>query len=158
MIQSLRRWHRRALFAAAFILPVVFAAGLLVRRPFSTTARLPVSGQQAIPIAPLPAGRELWAGWQIAARVSNTPENRLLLTLEPRALSAPDVLLYWSALPLTHETINNDAVLLGSLRAGQPATFLLPEQAGYSAGQLTLYSLAQQSVLAAASVPERSSP
>jgi hypothetical protein len=43
MIQSLRQTHRRIVTLLAVVLLVIFIAGLLVRRPFPVSTRLPAA-------------------------------------------------------------------------------------------------------------------
>ncbi len=41
MIQSLRQRHRYIIFVLAVLVPLIFIAGLLIRRPLPTNQRLP---------------------------------------------------------------------------------------------------------------------
>jgi hypothetical protein len=70
-----------------------------------------------------------------------------------RELSAPDVLVYWSAAEPEAGRLPAGATLLGPLKDTQAARFALPERAASAAGRLILYGLARQEVVATLRVP-----
>ena len=119
MIQPLRRLHLRIVFAASVILPLVFLAGLLGRRPFPLVEiDLPRQGEW-------PAE---FSGYLKSFKETLTP----------------DALVYWSPLNSSGQTLLPEARLLGALYGSFVSNGSLP-----SDGYLLLYSLAQQKVIAA---------
>lgn len=150
MIAPLRRRHRLAVVALTAAVPAIAALALAwrapppeLRAPVERRPALPVIAELSFPAVPL----------NLRVR-SFMARRRLLLELEPRetaALTAPDVLVYWSATdPGSGDDLQltADAVLLGAF-AGTYRRFGVPA----TGGTVILYSLAHRAVIDRVALP-----
>ena len=133
MIQPLRKVHRRSFVLLALVLPAVFIAGLLARRPLVPAER--VSDRISLV---LPSGAEM----VIDSR-----------DLWGSAVDAPDPLVYWTLAAPAPGSLPGGARLLGSLEAARRNRLRLPGDTG-ARGYLILYSLAWHKPVAQAPVPK----
>ncbi len=133
MIQPLRRYHRFSFYTLGVLLPVLFAAGLVARRPLviaepaSDRIHLTMSNGTAI----VTDSRELWGS----------------------SVDDPDVLVYWTEEEPELDSLPVNAQLLGSLQTGRSGELRLPH-GDRNRGHLILYSLAYQKPVAKARVPK----
>ena len=149
MIQPLRNVHRAVFVAWAFLVPVVFAGGLLKRH--------------RAPVAPAAEGRELANSTIVWERTEAAGGQALHLRLLRRGgasgeaadyiqfasekpFAAVDLLVYWSA-TAPSSSVPEDAALLGAFQPG--ASYRLPANAQEN-GYAILYSPARQETAAAA--------
>ncbi len=160
MIQPLRRRHRWMMVTITIILPVVFIAGLAVRKPIPATGNVPSASMTPLAISfphLLFEKSGLWTGLNIMTRVyaDQQPAERLVVELHPQDyLKIPDLLVYWHPRPtIQKDKLPNDAYLLGALAGTQKLRFILPEPAMTQDGALILYSLAHQKIIAAITLP-----
>ncbi len=129
MIQPLRRFHRFTFFALSVLLPALFSAGLIARRPL---VRVEANSERINLIMPngtamVGDARELWG----------------------KAVDDPDLLVYWTENETQMAALPASAQLLGSLESGRHGALRVPRD-----GYLTLYSLAYQKVVAQARAPK----
>ena len=148
MIRPLRIHHRRVFAVLGLVLPVTFALGIAARKPAPVSRAQPdfLGAQQAQP------ARQLWRRDDL---FTNAPVQVVLQGVDGRlaiACSAtadfvkPDLLVYWSVRAVRPEdSLPLDSVLLGAFGT---RSFALPEGAGWRAGCLVLFSLANQEVVA----------
>lgn len=160
MIHPLRRRHLWMTTAIAIILPVVFVAGLAVRKPIPATENAPsaLMAPPAVSFSHLLFEKsDLWADLKITTRVyaDQQPAERLAVELHPQDyLKIPDLLVYWHPQPsIQTDKLPDDAYLLGALAGTQKRRFILPEPAMTQDGSLILYSLAHQKIIAATTLP-----
>ncbi|MFN0124288.1 MAG: hypothetical protein ACKV2V_27630 [Blastocatellia bacterium] len=153
MIQSLRKRHYLMLHALAIAAPLLFIAGLVVRRDIPASTALPAPREnQPVSGAAVVDEANLWQGASLRTRVLPA-NNGFVLELQPATdLDAPDVLLYWSAQAGDGQP-NDAAILLGTLHGHQTTRFPLPARVAAGGGQLALYSLAHRRTLATAALP-----
>ncbi len=160
MITSLRYRHRMIITALAFLVPLLFVCGLIIRRPIPVSDHLPIiqtdpaSGQASV----LFEDETLWEGLPVTTRVVAMERNRSNMFLElqaTRSLAEPDALVYWSESQPGPERLPGNAILLGKLSNMQVERWSLPERASAVTGYLTLYSLAHRKIVSTAelSVP-----
>jgi hypothetical protein len=159
MIQALRRRHRRIITGLAVVLPLAFSAGLVMRRPQPVMPAIP---SPLLPSAPaftkiLLEKNDLWRGLEIRTRVyvDHDPPRRVLVELQPQnEIVSPDLLVYWHEGESSSENHPpENSYLLGALAGKRPGRFVLPEAALLRDGQLILYSLGHQQILAATPLP-----
>ncbi|HZS05070.1 MAG TPA: hypothetical protein VFD58_09570 [Blastocatellia bacterium] len=152
MIQPLRQRHRVITTALAFVLPVLFVAGLVVRRQFPSAGQLQKIRQTDPLLENISVGhQELGKGSGIAMYLGSNHSNKEFLELVPsRDPAEPDLLVYWSESEPSSERLPEAAVLLGAMAGSQPKSFPLPEQASANKGRIILYSLAHQKVITTA--------
>ena len=129
MIQPLRRWHRFTFFALAVLVPALFSAGLIARRPLvnieATSDRINLIMPNGT--AMVADARELWG----------------------KAVDDPDLLVYWTENEPQMASLPANAQLLGSLESVRHGVLRVPRD-----GYLTLYSLAYQKAVAKERVPK----
>ncbi len=134
--------------ALAFVLPTVLVVGFLARRPLSRTRSKRANAEVQQPIR---QSDRLWTKHAIHSvflRDTSDP-TAVQVGLEPLDdLSAPDLLVYWSAERSDANQLPSRAVLLGTFENGK----LLQIRKGNPQGFLILYSLAHQSVVDTASL------
>lgn len=160
MIRPLRRRHRVTVSVLAVVLPVLFVAGLLTRRPPAVMETLPGalrpdSGTSSILLAEEPG---LWGDAAITTRLyaDGTPAARLAVALRPDAyLKAPDILVYWHPTRPTDDAVPDGAYLLGTLAGTHAQRFILPDTALRADGHLMLYSLGHRQVIATAGLASK---
>ncbi len=146
--------------AITIVLPVVFVAGLAVRKPIPPTANTPSTSMTppAISFSHLMFEKsDLLADLKITTRVyaDQQPAERLAVELQPQSyLKIPDMLVYWHPQPSIQKSqIPDDAYLLGALAGTQKLRCILPEPAATQDGSLILYSLAHQKIIVTAKLP-----
>jgi hypothetical protein len=127
MIRPLRRDHQLAFGVLSLLLPILFIAGLVLRRPIPRVSQLP---GQFFPTSNVAEG--------------GGPDSVDLNSL--RKSDVPDPLVYWSRERPTGNEPGNNAVLLGALSSWIGMGSLLPANAGEE-GYLIIYSLAQKRVV-----------
>ena len=147
MIRSLRKRHLAIWFALAAALPIVFIAGLSVRRAVPNESRLPLMNT----LIGASASSEFAVGAAVAGRLT-LDRTRLELQAAAQA-DVPDVLVYLVKADAAPEKLPPEAQLLGPLAAGETKTFTLPE-AQPLRGRIVLYSRAHDRIAAQASLPE----
>ena len=133
MIQPLRRYHRFSFYTLGIVLPVLFSAGLVARRPLvivePTSDRIHLTMPNST--AMVTDSRELWGS----------------------AVDDPDVLVYWTEDEPELDSLPVRAHLLGSLQAARSGALRVP-RGDRNRGHLILYSLAYQKPVAKARVPK----
>jgi len=151
MIRPLRQRHYQTFVAIGFLLPIVFAFGIVARKPFPTMDRLP--GGFSAPVEKFPV-----CEWERTDLFVKSPIQVRLLRekLDSGSLAVtfstakdyfikPDLMVYWIA---GHPTINDklpdQAMLLGGFNSGELP--LLAEVAATN-GVLVLYSLADNEIV-----------
>jgi hypothetical protein len=127
MIRQLRRDHQLAFIFLALLLPILFVAGLALRRPMPRASKLP--GQF------LPTSNIIEGGGEGTLDLNSL-----------RKSDVPDPLIYWSRERPSGNDPGNKAVLLGALSSWVGMGSLLPANAGEE-GYLIVYSLAQKRVV-----------
>lgn len=160
MIQPLRRRHCWMMAAITIVLPIVFVAGLAVRKPIPATENVPAAlmTPAAISFSHLLFERsDLWTDLKITTRVyaDQQPAEHLAVELHPQDyLKIPDMLAYWRPQPsIQTDQLPDNVYLLGALAGAQKLRFILPEPAMTQDGSLILYSLAHQKIIAATMLP-----
>jgi hypothetical protein len=132
MIQPLRAWHRRAIFLLAPLLPAIFAAGIASRH--GTVPANPALKPDAS-LREWRAPVSLKAGEATASVARSADGGWLRIELS----NHPDVLVYWTATPLTGAALPSHARLLGT--AAGPVRLLS------RTGAIMLYSLPHQQLI-----------
>jgi hypothetical protein len=129
--------------ALAIVLPTVLVVGLMARRPLPRTSSKTDYAEVQQPIR---QSDRLWAKHAIHSvflRDTSDPTS-VQVVLEPLDdISAPDLLVYWSAELSDVNQLPSQAVLLGAFENGQLLHFRKSNPKGF----LILYSLAHQSVV-----------
>jgi len=163
MILSLRRRHRVMMLSLAFILPIAFVAGLIVRQPIPATPDLPVCS------TPLSSEgwqlcfekEDYWPGLPITTRLyaNRQSSTQLAMELQPRAdLKTPDILVYCHpAFSTGTGQLPERAQLLGTLAGTEKRRFILPAAASEQETSIILYSLAHQKIIAETQLPAAAS-
>jgi len=132
----------------ALVLPTVLIVGLLARRPLPrTTSKTDNAEVQQ----PLPQSDRLWTKHAIHSvflKDTSDPTAVQVVLESLDDLSAPDLLVYWSAELSGANQLPSQAVLLGTFDNGKRLQFRKINPKGF----LILYSLAHQSVVDTASL------
>lgn len=151
MIRPLRRLHYQAFMVLGWALPVVFAFGLVARKPFPTLDTLPAalatSGPR-FPICLLERG-DLFAKSPIQVRLLRETSAHGALAVgfavDPGYVIKPDLMVYWLAgNPAVAEQLPEGARWLGEFNAD---ALPLPVEASATKGVLVLYSLANHEIV-----------
>jgi hypothetical protein len=153
MILPLRRLHRVMGGALGVVLPVLFAAGIVARKPVPLVDRLPaeLSGGAGDFGNVAWMNNDLWPGHRIVTSLRRDEKRAVAVELEFEAIAAPDVLLYWAkGTNFAGEGLPPDARLLGAAANRIPVR--VPEDARGESGRLLLYSLADGRMLAMSGV------
>jgi hypothetical protein len=133
MIQPLRRYHRFSFYTLGVLLPVLFSAGLVARRPLvsiePTSERIHLTMPNGTAI--VTDSRELWGS----------------------AVDDPDLLVYWTENEPGLDSLPVNAHLLGGLPSAHSGALRVP-RGDRNRGYLILYSLAYQKPVAKARVPK----
>jgi hypothetical protein len=142
MIRPLRQRHRQVFIALGIFLPMVFAFGIVARKPAPV-----MPDMMATMAGETPSENPVWERTDSFAKV---PVKISLLRGPVIKLSAgkdfvkPDLLVYWAAsVSNPADGLPADAVLLGAFGAA----LSLPETALKSSGTLVLYSLADNEIV-----------
>lgn len=162
MIASRRRAHRFFVGALAPVALGMLFAGGSQRMPQNALPDLPRFAFASDGVGSVGSGTRLWEredlflGWP--ARVAAYAGGELeLMPLRP--LRQPDVLVYWAPGGAPSAALPADAHLLGRLGSPVVHRFRLPTHAAQAdAGELVLYSLGHQEVVATATLPALDSP
>ncbi|MCW5967479.1 MAG: hypothetical protein KIT57_03130 [Blastocatellales bacterium] len=146
MISSLRRHHRQAFLVLAVVLPLIFAAGLLVRRSAPVAEAPPVK----LPTASDRSGLVAWdeAGLRLGSGAD------YLDVVPTGAAGFPDILLYWSPGSPEADTPGSHAILLGPIDGVRAQRFPLPDFAREFDGYLIVWSLAHRRAVAVRAWPK----
>lgn len=133
MIQPLRRYHRFSFYMLGILLPVLFGAGLVARRPLVIVEPTSDRIQLTMPsgTAMVTDSRGLWGS----------------------AVDDPDVLVYWTEGEPELDSLPVGAHFLGSLQSARSEVLRVP-RGDRDRGYLVLYSLAYQKPVAKARVPK----
>jgi len=150
VIQPLRIIHRGVFVTLAFVLPVILAGGLRGRRSrqqfAASVAQLPASAQL------LRKSSALWPQVAIDTTFyadSSHPGNLDVVFHPTKDLNEPDLLVYWSAISPSGDSLPADAQLIGHFVADK--LLALPANASLG-GYIVLFSLPHQSVFDTAKV------
>lgn len=154
MIRAARSRHRVMVVALALVVPVLFAAGLMLRQPIPvtevTSPRGAASGGESYEVL-----GEQTVGEELPVRVSWLRElgsgarRAVGLTLEG-PLKRPDLLLYWDDGAGDGTTLSEAARLLGRIGGRQEVVWQVPEP---HSGSLVFYSTAWKEVVGSLSPP-----
>lgn len=149
MTLALRRTHRWVFTVLCVLLPIVFVAGIILRRGVPETT--------ALPPELLPQTQTFTAtGREFGDLFSNSPVRVSLWCDIPgdqyavsftaaKNFTKPDLIAYWNAgHPAEVRQLPTSATLLGAFVAGP---LVLPQEAMVTEGSLILYSLANQEVV-----------
>ena len=137
--------------ALAVTLPAAFAVGIATRRevPISRES-VPGLVVEARNQSELWTRNDLWEKRAIRTRLERIGRGAGQLAIElvsKDQIVRPDVLLYWVfGEHRIHDSLPDDAFLLGSFEQSQSSPLLLPQAATNQTGALVLYSLADQKV------------
>ncbi|HKX30284.1 MAG TPA: hypothetical protein VJ302_21520 [Blastocatellia bacterium] len=153
MITSLRSRHRIIVTSLALLVPVMFVSGLIARRPFPVSSRLPAiqSDPASEEVSVIYEDRDLWKGLAVTARIMTANGNSPTMLLELQAthdLAEPDLLVYWGESRPSPDRPAGSAVLLGRLSGTRIERLPLSARALSGTGYLTLYSLAHAKTIA----------
>ena len=158
MIRPLRERHRRFTLVLALLLPPLMAIAWIARPAAPPMDPLP-PGLAGATSAPDPGfrGRELLPGVLIRTRTeSGGGGMRTILDIQAREdLRQPDLLVYWSTSPAREGGVPEDAFLIGKLGGVGLRSYALPRGAPEKGGVVILYSLANGSRIASASLEDR---
>ena len=151
MTRPLRQGHRHLAFGLAVLVPIVFAAGVIARKPVPVSDSLP-----AALIHPSPTftatewnRSDLFGKTHINIQLHRENAGLRRLAVEfsrDKNFAKPDLIVYWFAgdAPIT-DSVPDTAQLLGGFAPAE--ALLLPEDAATRGGRLILYSLADQDVV-----------
>lgn len=148
MIRRLRTQHRLIMTALAVVLPLLFIAGLKVRRTFPNAAKLPeqeVTSDRSERFLP-------WeeVGLLVRFQKDERGKSQALLDVIPsRDFDEPDLLVFWDEQDGNDGKIHERAVLLGSLKGRQLRRMKVPFTVPPESGHIVLYSLAHAKVIGA---------
>jgi hypothetical protein len=153
--RSLRRIHASAALVLALATPTILAVALAGRRG-------ELAGSDAASPAPVPAdaattleSEDLWNGLRATTRIRIASDRRAFVEVALAApVSAPDLLLYWSAIEPEGE-LPADAILVGALDSSRSTPYVLPPVAVGRDGVLVLYSLGNGEVVGTARLGSR---
>ncbi len=154
MIRPLRRRHLRVVVGLAMLVPAVYLTAIQARRPAALSEPL------APELAPTRSSgdaravsTEEWPELPIDLRLLAAGADRWIEIVAREELPHPDVLVYWSATEPTSGSLLTEAKLLGALAGDETRSYLLPQEAGESAGHLILYCLGHGELLGSRPVP-----
>ena len=148
MILALRQRHRHLVIALGIFLPVVFAVGVVARKPVPTMAALP-GGLAPIQSRPGELVRDFLGKNPLGVGLFRDLGNKAALSVQIISRFppvGPDLLVYWiPAAQNFDRNLPDDARLLGAFAPGM--VLALPPETIHRRGRLLLYSLANQEVL-----------
>lgn len=149
MIHSLRTGHRRVFMALALLLPLLFAAALVARRPPTPQPLDPRLRSAEAPFLRTVWQRDgLWEGMRLRTRLLLGGDGGAYVELEAQEpLRSPKLLLYWAPARPAGTQPGPGSRLLGALSAIWPQRFELPPGSADN-GVLILYSLGRGRVQA----------
>ena len=151
MIRPLRQRHYHIFVAMGFILPIVFAFGIVARKPFPTMDSSP--DDLSVTAQPF-----LVTEWERTDLFAKSPMQVRLLReknqTEALAVTCstgkdyfiePDLMVYWIAgNPVINDKLPDFAKLLGGFNSGP---LPLPAEAAATNGVLVLYGLADNEIV-----------
>jgi hypothetical protein len=151
MIRPLRQRHYYTFVAIGFILPMVFAFGIVARKPFPAMDVLP--GELAVPVQKFPV--RVWERADLFAKSPiqvgllrdslNNESFAVALSADKNYFIKPDLMVYWIAgQPTINDKLSDQAKLLGGFNSG---AMPLPADAAVTNGVLVLYSLADNEIV-----------
>ncbi len=150
MIRPLRQRHYQTFVAIGFLLPVVFACGLVARKPFPTLDSLPAELTATTPqfLVPEWERTDLFAKSPINVRLLRGNRNpgswAVAFSTAKEYFIKPDLMVYWVAgQPAISDKLPDQAKLLGEFDSGD---LPLPAEAAATNGVLVLYSLADNEI------------
>jgi len=151
MIRPLRQRHYQTFVALGFLLPLVFAFGIVARKPFPSMDSLPneLSATNQKFLVTEWERTDLFAKSPIHIRLlrENLNSGSLAVTFSAAKdyFIKPDLMVYWIAgQPTVNDTLPDQAKLLGGFNSG---TLPLPPEAVATNGVLVLYSLADNEIV-----------
>ena len=151
MIRPLRQCHFQTFAVVGFLLPIVFAFGIVARKPFPTMDALP--DELSARTQKFPASE-----WERTDLFTKSPIHVRRLRENPKNESSavtfsaakdyfikPDLMVYWIAgQPIVNDKLPDHAKLLGGFNSG---ALPLPAEATTTNGLLVLYSLADNEIV-----------
>lgn len=150
MIRSLRQHHRRIIVGLAIFLPIAVVGGIAGRKSADVPSLTSMSEMDTSPDV-IWESRDLWLQNSFRTRLLTNHALKKHFTIEITAehtVTAPDLLVYWSAGIPPVEALTDHAVMLGVFTQNRPVRLPLPEEFGAARGVLILYSLADHKVVA----------
>lgn len=150
MISPYRLRHRRIFYVLVLVLPVLFTASILVRKPQPITETLPSALSPPLEhyAHVVKTYDNLWANYSIQTRIlsASQPENGFAIELQPLDLIAePSLLVYWST--EQEPRVEEGSHLLGAFTGTDSVLLPLPDSAIYHTGSIFLYSLGHQRIV-----------
>lgn len=151
MIRPLRQIHCYAFAAIGFLLPIVFAFGIVARKPFPSMDSLP--GELAASTQKFLVSEwertDLFAKSPIQVRLMheniNSWSEAVMFSAAKDYFIKPDLMVYWIAgQPTIIDKLPDQAKLLGGFNSG---ALPLPAEAAATNGVLVLYSLADNEIV-----------
>lgn len=151
MIRPLRQRHYQTFVAIGFVLPVVFALGIVGRKPFPSMEALPnefAAQAEEFPVL-VWARNDLFAKAPIQVRLRRGNPNQGLLAVtfsaDQNVFIKPDLMVYWTTgNPTINGRLSERAKLLGGFNS---VALPLPAEAAGTNGVLVLYSLADNEIV-----------
>jgi hypothetical protein len=150
MIRPLRQRHRVIVCTLGVLLPVVFAAGLVARKPVPVAASLPLelAGRANDFGKVVWTKTDIWPYQRIITSLRQDSTGSTAVELVFKDLAKPDVLVYWAAgKEAAVEGLPDNARLLGALSNRSPLS--IPPDVRGESGRILLYSLADHELVAA---------
>jgi hypothetical protein len=151
MIRPLRQRHYYIFVAIGFILPVVFAFGIVARKPFPTMDSSPdnLFGTAQPFLATDWERTDLFAKSPMQVRLlrekNKTESLAVNFSTARDYFIKPDLMVYWIAgNPVINDKLPDFAKLLGGFNSGP---LPLPAEAATTNGVLVLYSLADNEIV-----------
>ena len=151
MIRPLRQRHYQTFVALGFLLPIIFAFGIVARKPFPTMDTLP--GGLSAPDEKFSVceweRNELFVKSPIQVRLVREKQASGALAVTFSAAKdyfiKPDLMVYWIAgNPTINDKLPEQAKLLGEFNSG---ALPLPPEAVTTNGLLVLFSLADNAIV-----------
>ena len=134
------------MIALGIILPIVFVAGVALRKTPPLRATPPLLGDLQGVEVELWERNDLFPKVPVRVRLFHTPAYSTIQFLPGPAFAKPDLLAYWAAgSPAITEILPSNAKLLGGFNSS--VRLQLPEDARNDEGVLVLYSLADQQIV-----------
>jgi hypothetical protein len=151
MIRPLRQRHFQMFVAIGFLLPIVFALGIVARKPFPTMDSLPAKLSATALQFPVCEWErnDLFAKSPIQVRLLreniNSGSWAVTFSTAKNYFIKPDLTVYWVAgNPMINDKLPELAKLLGEFNSG---ALPLPAEAAATSGVLVLYGLADNEIV-----------
>jgi hypothetical protein len=151
MIRPLRQRHYQTFVALGFLLPIIFAFGIVARKPFPTMDTLP--GGQSAPVEKFSVceweRNDLFVKSPIHVRLMREKQagGALAVTFSTAKdyFIKPDLIVYWIAgTPMISDKLPEQAILLGGFNSD---SLPLPTEVVTTNGMLVLFSLADNAIV-----------